>query len=61
MVKSLADKYPSENLLLVTHGKNCTRFITIYASLDDQTLMKTVCFQGKELDLQFQDALMMLR
>lgn len=30
VVKALADKYPSENLLLVTHGK--TKFLTLFCA-----------------------------
>lgn len=30
IVKALADKYPTENLLLVTHGKKVSNFLLMY-------------------------------
>lgn len=30
IVKALADKYPTENLLLVTHGKKVPNFLLMY-------------------------------
>lgn len=33
IVKALADKYPTENLLLVTHGKNFLLMYCVFSSL----------------------------